>query len=298
MHAKYFQLLCIFIVPLSAFAQEERNSDLENKQLMKKCYRDFAASIKFSIEGGDALKFIDKSVLSWTGSENDDFSSGDVFVWVLDGRPQLIACIGSIPSSYVRGARDIFQEYHSLSENPFKDRHMGKKKHWAPRRGVQLRPLDTGVEVAKSASLRFAQMRELASRFKGRMPYQAQEQRLRVMRQPIYRYDTEELEKHGSAVVDGAIFAFVWSERGTDPELLVMLECHKEGSGLIWKYSPVRFTHRSLSLDYQGKEVWSIGRRDRAPTAPFYLDNITHLSFDEIRKAVASKKAITSNSAY
>lgn len=289
MKSNYQRTLVVFLVAAVAScvaAQENQTTDVERKQLMKKYYRIFASRAKFSLDKKRPLEFVDKPVLSWTGMESGDFSSGDVFVWERAGRAEVIACIGSIPSPVVSGGRDIFQEYHSLAIGPIEERPMGKQKTWAPKLGVELMSLNTDLSPAKSATLRLAQMRRLASQFRGYMKYPGsdKEDQLRVMSQPIYRYNTKKLR--GKPVVDGAIFAFVWGDVGTDPELLLLLECHAVEGNLQWQYSPVRFTWRELRMEYMGQQIWHVGRRDRSPTSPFFLDNVAHWSFDQVRSEV------------
>jgi hypothetical protein len=74
---------------------------------------------------------------------------------------------------------------------------------------------------------------------------------LRLLPQPLFRYGDEQ-----ESVVDGALFAYVWS-KGTDPEFVLMLECRKTEKGVAWHFAPVRFSTRQLWLEYKGKEVWS-----------------------------------------
>ena len=56
-------------------------------------------------------------------------------------------------------------------------------------------------------------------------------------------------------VVDGALFTFVWT-KGTDPELVLLLECRTTREGRRWFYAPVRFTYRELWLKHREAEVW------------------------------------------
>ena len=63
-------------------------------------------------------------------------------------------------------------------------------------------------------------------------------------------------------MVDGALFTWVWT-KGTDPELIVAVECHRTPKGLEWRYAPLRFSNRELWLVHDDKEVWRVpGHRE------------------------------------
>jgi hypothetical protein len=66
----------------------------------------------------------------------------------------------------------------------------------------------------------------------------------------LYRYSDE-----ASGVQDGAIFTWVWN-KGTDPELVLLVECRKTDDGTQWYYAPVRFSNRALWLKRGDSEVW------------------------------------------
>jgi hypothetical protein len=75
---------------------------------------------------------------------------------------------------------------------------------------------------------------------------------MRLLTQPNYRY---EITDETSTVVDGAVFAYVWSA-GTDPEVLLVIEARRTDQGVRWHYAPARFTNREAWLKYQDREVW------------------------------------------
>jgi hypothetical protein len=68
--------------------------------------------------------------------------------------------------------------------------------------------------------------------------------------QPLFRYGDDQ-----SNVIDGALFAYVWT-KGTDPEVILMLECRKTEGSLTWNYAPARFSNRTVWLKHDGREVW------------------------------------------
>ena len=74
---------------------------------------------------------------------------------------------------------------------------------------------------------------------------------LRLLSRPLYRY-----EKAESDLIDGALFAFV-SDAGTDPEIILVLECVKNGEKATWRYRTLRLSISSLYVQFKGKEVWT-----------------------------------------
>jgi hypothetical protein len=85
-------------------------------------------------------------------------------------------------------------------------------------------------------------------------------------------------------VVDGAIFAFVWTA-GTDPETLIAIEARRTNHLVKWYYAPARFTNREAWLQYQGEEVW---RADPATVGIF--DGVTNRRYGAFRmKSIASR---------
>jgi hypothetical protein len=52
-----------------------------------------------------------------------------------------------------------------------------------------------------------------------------------------------------------SLFAYVWT-KGTDPEVILLLECRNLEDGPAWCYAPVRFSNREDWLHRGGAEVW------------------------------------------
>jgi hypothetical protein len=84
------------------------------------------------------------------------------------------------------------------------------------------------------------------------------QEKLRLLERPLYRYEPET-----GPVIDGAVFAFV---QGTDPESLLMIELVEEASQLKWEYAFARRTAGRLEWRLDVVVVWS------APLNPEYKD--------------------------
>ncbi len=189
------------------------------------------------------LTFEPKSVLSW--SQDDDWS-GDVFVWMVKGRPLVLGCILSGPG---KTERQMFHEFHSLSAEPFAPAEMTAKYRWAPKAGPEFYKFD-GAPAATAAG-RLPQMRAISRDLHASMEADGKWE-LRLLPQPLFRYQPTEGD-----VVDGALFAWVWT-KGTDPEVIVAVECHRTKQGLEWRCAPLRFTNREAWLTHKDKEIWRV----------------------------------------
>jgi hypothetical protein len=90
---------------------------------------------------------------------------------------------------------------------------------------------------------RLIQFRNLARRYAVEEKNMGEFFSLRLLTQPIDRYDDA---AHG--ITDGAVFVFVY---GTNPELALLLECDKDQ----WRYALARMSWAELGIEFDGKEV-------------------------------------------
>jgi hypothetical protein len=190
------------------------------------------------------LTFEPKSVFHWT-SDND--WSGDVFVWTAHGRPHVVGCVLSSPT---KPQRTAIHEFHTLSPEPLGPAEMAANYRWAPK-GVEFLKYD-GTPAATAAG-RLTQMRAISRELHAFMQAEGGKWELRLLPQPILRYQPTEGD-----VIDGALFSCVWAGRGTDPEAMVAIECHRTPQGLRWRYAPMRFTTREVWLAHGDREVWRV----------------------------------------
>jgi hypothetical protein len=194
-------------------------------------------------------------VYRWTNPTREGGQVGEVFVWSYRGRPEVVGSIFSHRTG--DGRRCMCHELHSLSlEVLVVDREASEQ--WVPQAaGVDLKPLEGAPAPAPTAAQRLAQMRSLAREFSGRsLSDQGQTWELRLLPQPLYRYESTDPD-----VLDGALFTLV-SSAGTDPEIILLLEARKSQSGHQWVFGAARFSDMNLWLNHKDKEVWSSIRSD------------------------------------
>jgi hypothetical protein len=241
--------LAFLIVPIACLAVrgDDAPSPREKETLspLREQYQLAAKKYEFFLDKNRKipLVFEPKSILHWT-SDND--WSGDVFVWMAHGRPLVV---GGILSSPGKTERQLIHEIHTLSTEPLGPAEMGKYR-WEPKVGVEFKKLD-GVPAATAAG-RLPQMRALSRDLHAFMQADGKYE-LRLLPQPLMRYQPTE-----GTVIDGALFTWVWAGRGTDPEVMVALECHRTAQGLEWRYAPLRFTTREVWLVHGETELWRV----------------------------------------
>src|SRR4051812_41261336 len=230
----------------------------EHAESLQQLYRQDAEKYLFhrDAEAKHPFKLSEKPIMRWS---NDDNWSGDVFVWTDEGLPAVVGCLLSGPSGEAN--RIIFHEFHVLSDKPIAAADLLTNRKWQPKVGLARQAISGAPKPAATAAARLAQMRHLSRQFAAHMEADGTWE-LRLLSQPLYRYGDEKGE-----VVDGALFSYVWT-KGTDPEVILLLECRKIDKELAWQFAPVRFSNRQVWLDYDGKEVWRVNSHHEPAGGP------------------------------
>jgi len=222
----------------------EEQQIAEALELTTNVARDFSLTIANDDE--TPLKFQPKSLLQWS-NPTEGTIYGNVFIWTREKRPQAIVSIYKWYAPFSHGSI----EFHSLSTEPVIARR-DDRVVWQPAKGgVEWKPLPGDLRPADTRERRLIQFRQIARQFAIEKTDREQVTRnLRLMTQPIYRYETA-----AEAVVDGALFAFA---QGTDPEVVLLLEATPEekSKSLVWRYALVRMNHVKFVATYQQEEVW------------------------------------------
>jgi hypothetical protein len=254
-------------------------TEAESKLILYPYYARQAAAYDFFCDGDHKERLVlqPQPVLNWT---NADGFMGSVFLWTYGGRPELIGCIGSRQTP--AGECFVFHELHSLSLGVLQPVKFGDgKRVWEPTKsGVELRDVEGAPEPAASERERLTQMRNLAREFTGWMKQDGDTTELRLLPQPIFRYQAPE-----QGVMDGALFALVW--KGTDPDILLMLENREVGGKQRWRYALARFNWREMWVQRSGQEVWRVGMSGLGNNSPYISGRVTQTNLSAIGKAAA-----------
>lgn len=241
-------MLCLLAPPVAEGDAKDKAAN-PNLEALRQLYREDAVKYDFHRSEQDGAKLnLREPIFSWF---NDDDWSGDVFLWTHNKRPAVIGCILSGPAD--NNQRIIFHEFHLLSDQPIAAATMQTNRRWQPKSGLEVKPIPNAPAPAKTAARRLTQMRELSRQFTAHMRAES-DWELRALTQPLYRYD---VEKEKATVIDGALFTYVWT-KGTDPEVILMIEARRTTAGEAWYYAPIRFSNRPVWLLHDGKEVWRV----------------------------------------
>jgi hypothetical protein len=197
------------------------------------------------------LELKKEPVFEWTNPIRERLQQGVIFLWLRDGRPAALGCIFSSPHGRLPGRR-INHEFHALDREKLAVSRPQAVNEWKPQAGLDRKELPDAGAPAATRRARLAQMRQLAREFTGHeINSEGKRGELRLLPTPLYRYPEAR-----SNVIDGAIFALA-STVGTDPEVLLLIEAHKEGDKVRWEYALGRFSNWDLYVQRKDREVWS-----------------------------------------
>ncbi|MBI3864472.1 MAG: hypothetical protein HY290_21530 [Planctomycetia bacterium] len=201
-------------------------------------------------ENRKKLDLHSKPVLRWSNPAVGRVY-GSVFVWTSGGRPVAAASFYRFYVPYVQRTA----EFVALAPEGLSAEREGRKL-WTPSAGqVKFQKLDDAPAPAASANQRLVQMRRLAREFAPelvdrRVVNEGTQQQLRLMDQPVYQYGAG-----ADGLLDGGLFAFVV---GTDPEVLLLLECRESAEGRSWHYALARMNRDAMRVRFRDREVWSV----------------------------------------
>jgi hypothetical protein len=173
-------------------------------------------------------------------------------LWSHNGRPAAMASIYPWQGK-------MLHEFDSLSRD---NKLIARDKDqviWSPQEaGVEFKDVPDALRPAKTPAERLRQMKALAERFKAKMTgWQADDtdqEELRLLPRPLYRYDLKNAKEPDPNLLDGAIFAYV---SGTDPEIVLLLEAVGTAEKATWQYAFVRATSGGLEVKLKRDVVWT-----------------------------------------
>jgi hypothetical protein len=198
---------------------------------------------------GTALETPTESVLRWT----NPFAGrvyGNTYVWLQEGRPAAASCLFRYFDPY----RSFNGELVALAGTRLLAKR-DDKLVWHPKDAWKWQPVPGAPAPATTAPQRLVQLRGLAGGFTveildTRNIARGEEQTPRLLPKPLYRYDAERTK-----TLDGGLYAFVV---GTDPELLLLIECDTAASKPEWRFGVARMNRYLIRLKCKGETVWEV----------------------------------------
>jgi hypothetical protein len=190
-------------------------------------------------------ELIETPLLHYNNLAGKEFDA-TLWAWGKSGRPIAIATI-----AVHHGPAQIWNcEMVSLVDKPVTIGGAPGWK-WTPEKsGLEWKVASKAPAPAKTATGRTVQMKEIAEQFSATGYYRnGNTIELRLMSRPLHRYSDPEAE-----IVDGAVFAFA---EGTNPEVLMLVECRQEGSEKpTWQYACARMSGGRLVTRLGDSTVW------------------------------------------
>jgi hypothetical protein len=219
-------------------------------------------------ERNEVLQLQDEPAFRLGRQGSGNILEGAIFFWLDDlGRP------GAAAQIYLQRAPDApggrwLHEFTTLSTALIRAE-QDVEANWVPNvPGVVFEPLPGAPAPAATEVLRGRQLRAMAREFKASRGAQVASAakgwtELRLLPTPIARYG-----KPQSAVLDGALFAFV---AGTDPEVLLFVEDRPGPSGPQWQFALAPMSCWPLKASGPGRVAWEVPFRSaRFSTQPLY----------------------------
>lgn len=179
-------------------------------------------------------------------------------VWRLadTGRPPLLVSL----EYWLRADTDeprIMFEFISFTEDKLELK-ADEQTAWKGDGGARFAKIEDAPKPATSKNQRLIQMRSLARRFSASEKHMGEPYELRLLPQPIDRYDDKSHD-----VTDAAMFVFAY---GTNPELVLLLEAVEDG----WQYAAMRMSWAELAVKLDDNEVIRFEQLSTFPTKGAY----------------------------
>jgi hypothetical protein len=192
------------------------------------------------------MVLVSEPVLHWSNPLRKT-SNGAVFIWIADGRPEVIA---SFYRYNFEGESREDHEFQSLAMKGLLATRDGQKVWTPPTAGISLAPIPGAPAPASTPAERLRQMRDLAHEFHAFLDNPDDKSELRLLPKPLYRYETNR-----TGLLDGSVFAFVVT---TDPEVLLVIEARSVGGASVWHYGLARMSMVNLRAQHKDREVWKV----------------------------------------
>lgn len=245
--------LAFLLVPcdLTVLAQNEDSADKALRAKWQAVYVEIAGSIEMR-RGETKLALEPTPLLFYTNPVRATDQHGSMFLWTDQGCPAVIGSIWSAINRTDTSLRNITHEWHSLVEEPDVQAVRGGQTEWTSGQpGIAWQALDLTPAPASSRPLRLVQMREIARGLTATITAE-EENELRLMTQPLYRYP----EKTPGAI-DGAIFVY---SLATDPELILLIEATGPNEKSTYRVAFARFGNLAMAVKSGEQTLWTCNR--------------------------------------
>jgi len=252
-------VLALCVLPVTAGANEEQAEDAGERAERLATMKSQASAYTLTFSGSNSkLALHDEPVLRFSNPVSG-VPDGIVAMWKDGKRPAVFAQVFQTKTGlWVHEVQSLATDSFTMSQ--------GSKTFWQPAEPYEeFRRLTDAPPAAATAGRRLVQLKAIASQFSAADDFKIStadkeptRHELRMLATPIYRYDDL-----AAGIEDAAVFAFV---HGTDPEVFLVLESRQGGAGAKpsaagWHYTLAPMTCWAVTVEHQGKQVWSLPER-------------------------------------
>ena len=282
-------MVAAFLNPLGSLAEEPDKAAEVVRQ--KRLEALLARLDQFQIEAAQPAEPAKESVvlhrgkqpiLRWSNPVRDFVNDGLVFLFLDGERPRCVVTVWARSPEARLESGEVWCEFVSLSAQPLVCQRAGRPL-WTPKGGGLTEQLFADAPPpAERPAQRLVQMRDLARRFQATSYKLDDPHELRLLTQPLYRYQSAP-----AGILDGALFSFA---EGNDPEALLLLEAAREGAGKPpqWRYTLALATSYRVSVRLDDREIFSAlpyWKNPRTPSDPYHEINDGPFTLGDARQA-------------
>jgi hypothetical protein len=238
--------LAIFITIGACFAEGEASTDRDEATAAMQVRVESLRVIVLENGGGIEADLVRDAVLRYSDPARETVD-GSVWLWTQDLRPVALACLFTVP-------QDRTAWTYELTSVANQRLNVTGRSWWTwtpPPVEPAWKRVD-GDLPAEGSTARLVQMRAIARRFSVSETLNGDDYHLRLLAQPVYRYAAPQFD-----VLDGALFAYAY---GTNPELILLIECRRPADGddpSPWFVSFARMSSAALTVRERGKAAWT-----------------------------------------
>jgi hypothetical protein len=259
-HRVYITAMFVLLTAAAALlgqTDQSEDADRVQRERWQKYYGEVASQyeMQYGAAPGEKLRSNAQPVLNYFNPVGGGQTLGSLFIWTHQGRPEIAGAIWSKQSGE---QRRVIHSFHSLSLEPLQATRSGTV-FWSPLQpGIEPVILSSVSAPALTGAQRLLQMRGLAKEFSATTVRDKAERPLRLLPQPIYRYEPSDRIEH-----DGGLF--LWLE-DWDPELLMLIETIVTSDGPKWCVGFARFTNLPVTARYKDTRIWNFQTSDLEPS--------------------------------
>jgi hypothetical protein len=237
----------------NSFADEPARGKDAVRQMRLEMLQSFLHEFEMEIAGKEpkVLRPSDQPILRWSNPVREYVNDGVTYLFLDGKRPRAVATVRATSTESSLESGQLWHEFVSLSDRPLSCSR-DERVVWSPKAAVVANKLlvDAAHPEAGPAR-RLTQMRRLARSFEAIYYKMDTPYSLRLLAQPLYRYEDE-----SARVLDGALFAFA---EGNDPEVLLLLEAVAGGEdeSPTWRYTVARMTSYRVTVQQGKREIFA-----------------------------------------